>query len=302
MTFRRMVFYIVILVLVVIVGYSVVHKTPATTVPPIVTAPVVTATANYSCDNNTTIKASYASNSASVDLSDGRHLVLPQTVSADGARYQQGAVLLVTKGDQAFLQENGVTTYGNCLAGATVPTDSSQATNGLKSFTDQGKTFTFSYPQEFTLAGGGIGYTESWKTNTDGTLGLILATVNVPQSYQPKTNFGDAKFTVGTSSDPKAVKACLTDTSGNGVIKSAATINGVKYAVFDSTDAGAGNRYQTISYRTVQNSQCYAIEYTIHYAAIENYDPSSGITSFDQQKVHGVLDGIVQSFTFLPRQ
>jgi membrane-bound inhibitor of C-type lysozyme len=296
MTFKRMVFYIVILVLVVIVGYSVVHKNPAAA--PVVTAPapVVISTANYSCDNNATINAAFTNNSVTIDLSDGRHLVLPQTISADGAQYQQGPVLLVTKGDQAFLQENGITTYSNCLAGAPA---SPVTTDGLKSFTDQGKTFTFMYPQQFTLAGGGIGYTESWKTNTDGTLGLILATVNVPQSYQPKTNFGDAKFTVGTSSDPKAVTSCLTDTNGNGITKSTVTINGTKYTKFVSTDAGAGQRYETTSYRTVRNSQCYAIEYTIHYSVLANFDPSMGVTAFDQKKVEGALDSIVQSFTFL---
>jgi membrane-bound inhibitor of C-type lysozyme len=290
-----MVFYIVILVLVVIVGFSVIHKNPATTP----TTPTVISTANYSCDNNATIKASFTSSSATIDLSDGRHLVLPQTISADGAQYQQGAVLFVTKGDQGFLQENGTTTYSNCLSGAQATTP---VVNGTKTFTDQGKTFTFNYPQEFTLAGGGIGYTEGWKTDSDTTLGLILATVTVPQSYEPKTNFGDAKFVVGTSSDAKAVSSCLTDVSGNGVKKSTATINGVKYAKFVGTDAGAGNRYETTSYRTVQNGQCYAVEYTIHYAAIENFDPSMGITAFDQNKIESALDGIMQSFTFLPQQ
>lgn len=297
MTFRRAVFYIVILVLVLIVAYSIVHKTPTTPTPVIPPAPVVISTENYSCDNNTTIKASFTSNSATVDLSDGRHFVLPQIISADGAQYQQGAILLVTKGDQAFLQENGTPTYSDCLAGATSTTPTTPT--GMKSFTDLGKTFTFMYPQEFTLAGGGIGYTENWKMNIDGTLGLILATVNVPQSYEPKTNFGDAKFIVGTSSDPKAVKSCLITPAGNGTTKSTATINGVKYTKFISTDAGAGQRYQTTSYRTVRNSQCYVIEYTIHYSAIENYDPSLGIKAFDQKKIGEALDGIVQSFNFL---
>jgi membrane-bound inhibitor of C-type lysozyme len=309
MTFRRMVSYIVILVLVVIIGYSLVHKTtilPA--VPPIVTAPpapAVTATAQYSCDNNATINASYTSTNVTLTLSDGRHLTLPQITSADGAQYQQGAILFVTKGDQAFLQEGNPSnpsaqatiTYNNCLTGT-----SGTAANGMKTFTDQGKTFTFSYPGTFTLAGGGIGYTENWKTDVDGTLGLILATVTVPQSYQPKTNFDDATFTVGTSSDPKAVASCLSEAAGNGVTKSAVTVNGIKYTKLVSTDAGAGNRYETTSYRTVQNDQCYAVEYTIHYSELANFDPSLGVTAFDQATVQAALDGIVQSLTFLPQQ
>jgi hypothetical protein len=200
----------------------------------------------------------------------------------------------VTKGDQAFLQENGNTTYNNCIAST-----AGAAVNGMKTFVDSGNTFQFTYPQNFILAGGGIGYTENWKTDTDGTLGLILATVNSPAGYQPKTNLGDVKFTVGTSSDPNAVSSCLTDTSGQGVTKSTVTINGITYTKLVTTDAGAGNRYETTSYRTVQNNQCYAIEYTIHYAVLANYDPSMGITAYDSVQVHADFDNIVKSFKFL---
>lgn len=296
-----MVFYIAILVLIAIVVYSVVHKTvvppPTTaTVPAAPAAPVVISNATFSCDGGSSITAAFSQSSVALTLSDGRTMTLPQIQAADGAQYQQGTTLFVNKGDEAFLQEAGVNTYTNCITGTTGTTAS-----GRKIFTDQGKLFTFTYPQAFDIAGGGIGYTANWKTNTDGTLGLILATVNVPQSYQPKTNFVDAVFTVGTSVDPKAVKSCLVDGNGSGVTKSTTTINGVKYTKFVSTDAGAGNRYETTSYRSVQDDQCFALEYTIHYAELQNFDPSSGVTAYNSAQVHSDLDSIVQSFTFLPQ-
>lgn len=306
MTFKRVVFYIVIIVLLGVVAYSFVHTGPKLNTLPVVTkptAPVITATANYSCDAGNTIAAGFSENSVHIVLSDGRSFDLPQTVSADGARYEKDGILLVTKGDQAFLQETpatsssqATTTYNNCITD-----NSGAAVNGQKTFTDQGKTFSFSYPEAFSISGGGIGYTQSWKVDSDNTLGLILANITIPQTYQPNTNFGDAHFTVGTSSDPAAVKSCLTDTSGNGVTKSSVTINGIKYAKLVTEDAGAGNRYLTTSYRTIQNSQCYALEYTIHYAVLENFDPSSGVKGFDQKSVTTTLDGIVQSFKFLPQ-
>lgn len=299
MTFRKIVFYIVIIILIVVIGYSIQHRTAVAPAVPPVTAPavpVVVSSAAFTCDSGSTIAANFSTNSVALTLSDGRQLALPQIIAADGAQYQQGTILFINKGDQAFLQENGTTTYSNCITGTTGTT-----VDGRKTFTDQGKLFTFTYPQAFSVAGGGIGYTQSWKTNTDGTLGLILAQVNVPQSYQPKTNFGDAKFTVGTSVDPKAVASCLSDTSGNGVIKSTLTVNSIKYTKFVSTDAGAGNRYETTSYRTVQNGQCFALEYTIHYAVLANFDPSMGVTAYNSTKVHADLDSIVKSFTFLPQ-
>jgi membrane-bound inhibitor of C-type lysozyme len=302
MTFRKFVFYIVIVVLIVIIALTFIHKSPVT--PPVVTnpvattttptAPVVLSSGSYACDDNKTITASFSSNSASLVLSDGRTLTLPQIVSADGAQYQSGAIEFITKGDQGFLQENGNTTYADCIEGET-----NTVTNGMKAFSDA--TVSFNYPQTFILSGGGIGYSENWKSNTDGTLGLNLVTVKAPTDYQPKTNLGDATFTVGTSSDPKAVASCLMDNSGLGAAKTTVTYNGITYTKLVTTDAGAGNRYETTSYRTVQNSQCYAIEYTLHYSELANYDPSMGITAFNSTKVHADFDGIVASLKFLPQ-
>lgn len=307
MTFKRVVFYIVIIVLIGVIAYSFVNSGPKLTAPtitpPVTTTPAVTSTATYACDAGKSITAGFSDNAVYLVLSDGRSFDLPHTVSADGARYEKDAIAFITKGDQGFLQENpstgsgqATTTYDNCIVDNSGP-----AVNGQKSFTDQGKTFSFSYPAQFSVTGGGIGYTKSWKTNSDNTLGLILASMSVPQSYQPKTNFGDAKFIVGTSSDPAAVKSCLVDSTGSGATKSTVTINGVKYTKLVSQDAAAGNRYLTTSYRTVQHSQCYAIEYTVHYGVLENYDPSSGIKGFDQKGVTDMLEGIMKTFTFLPQ-
>ncbi len=302
MTFKKVVFYIAFIGLIGIVAYQFVHNKqtapvvpiPVETTPPV---PIITSVVQYSCDSGTTISASYSDKAAALTLSDGRTFTLPQTASADGAQYGKDTILFVTKGAQAFLTEGDTTTYNNCIDNSA----GGVSVNGIKTFTDQGKTFTVSYPDTFILSGSAIGYTENWKTNTDSTLGVILATITSPANYQPKTNFGDAKFTVGTSSDLKAIKGCLADTSGQGVTKSTVVINKVPFTKFVSVDAGAGNRYETDSFRAIQNDQCYAIEYTIHYAVLDNYDPSSGIKAFDQKKVHAVLDGIVKSFSFLPQ-
>ncbi|MDB5254982.1 MAG: Protein of unknown function periplasmic [Candidatus Nomurabacteria bacterium] len=300
MTFKKAVFYIAVIALIGLVGYQLMNTKKPDVLPPlepVVTAPVITSTSQYACDTGSTIIAGYSDKAVSVKLSDGRSFDLPQVVSADGVQYGKDALLFVTKGDQAFFQENGTTTYSNCIADSSA----GASVNGTKTYTDQGKTFSFSYPEVFTLAGGGIGYTETWKVNSDSTLGLLFVTLKSPENYQPKTNFGDARFAVGTSSDPKAVKECLVDNSGLGSTKSKVTFNGIPYTKIVTVDAGAGNRYETDSFRTVKNGQCYAVEYTIHYAVLENFDPKSGTKAFDQKKVHEVLDGIVGSLKFLPQ-
>ncbi len=254
-------------------------------------------TVTYFCTNGKNITATFASSTVSLALSDGRSFMLPQVMSGSGIRYeeQQGTSSDITfsnEGDNAFLTENNQTTYDNCLAGTTA----SYGTSTI--FTDEGKTFSFVYPSNFTVVGGGVGYTQSWAQQAT-TSGLLLAVLNVPQSFEPKTNFADAAFSVGTSPDPQAVSYCLTPSQGNGSKPTQVTINGVLYTTFTISDAGAGNFYTTTTYRVVRNSQCYAIEYTIHSTNIGNYPPSLGISQFDQQKIQNVLDGIVQSFKFL---
>ena len=128
----------------------------------------------------------------------------------------------------------------------------------------------------------------------------MLVKATLPSSFEPKTNFGDGTLTVGTSADPTAIAECTTFAEGgNGVQKTSVAINGVTYERFVTNDAAAGNIYQTTSYRTLRNSQCYVIEYTIHSGNIENYSPDQGITAFDQAKVQSELESIVQSFKFL---
>ena len=138
-----------------------------------------------------------------------------------------------------------------------------------------------------------------WEMNAKQN-GLLLAIVNVPRSYMPKTNFSEAKLTIGESSDTNAVKNCLADTSGgmniNGV---PTTVSGYPFTKFTFEDAGAGNFYETTSYRSVLNGNCYAIEYTIHSTNIGNYSPDQGITEFDKTKITNDLESIVKSLRLI---
>ncbi len=234
-----------------------------------------------------------------ITLPSGKTVTLPQVQSGSGIRYEIGAgtsnsVEFDSEGENAFLVENGTQTLTNCLAGT-----NKKLGNALSTFTDQSNLFSFSYPSSVTISGSGIGYSSSWMVNTT-VLGMILAKATLPSSFEPKTNFANAVFTVGTSADPTALADCLSNTSGDQSIKgTSVTINGTHYEKFISMDVGAGNIYQTTSYRTLKNNQCYAIEYTIHSVNIANFSSDQGISTFDQTKVENLFEGIVQSFTFL---
>ena len=245
----------------------------------------------YYCDNGI-IKAEYGDNGVSLSLKDGRNITLPQTISGSGIRYELGTTTFSSKGDNAFLTENNIQTYSNCVSG-------NQTTNqDINTYTNSSKTFSFSYPNKFILSGGDIGYSQDWAIGSSN-LGILLTVVKIPQSFLPKTNFGDAKFTVGTSADPDAIKNCLTPNDGNTGTTSEVLINSRKFTKTEFTDVGAGNYYDTTSYRTLYNDQCYSIEYTIHSTNIFNYSPDQGIKEFNKTDITLILENIARSFKFI---
>jgi membrane-bound inhibitor of C-type lysozyme len=248
---------------------------------------------SFYCASGKTIVATFATSTAALALSDGRALTLPQALSADGGRYEASTtsdIVFWNKGDDAFITENDTTTFDRCVAGSVAAKD------GTDTFTDQGATFSFAFPSAFTLSSGEMGYTQGWSYDATST-GLVLAVVSVPQSYEPGTNFGDAKLTLGVSSDPDAVAGCITAAQGEKAAGTAA-IGGTTFSKFTLQDAGAGNRYDIASYRTVRDGQCYALEHMIHFAVLENY-PVGQVQAFDEAKVAAALEGVVQSFKFL---
>ncbi len=248
-------------------------------------------TTNYACTEGS-LAVVYSENEASVRLLDGRTLTLPQVISGSGTRYELDGTVLVSKGDEAFLQENNNITYNNCLANG-----AAQTTETTKTYSDTGKTFTISYPKELSATAGDIGYSAQWRANVQ-SLGLTLVKILIPKTQQPKTNFSGATVTVGTSSDTQAIRDCLIATNGE-IPKGTSVINGLRYNTFLLEDAGAGNYYTTTSYRIIHNNQCYAVEYTIHSTSLGAYDPSQGINAFDKSTITVELESIVQSVTFL---
>jgi len=76
--------------------------------------------ARFACAEGKSIDATFVNgtaSSATLTLSDGRKLSLPQARSGSGARYANGDESFVfwNKGDTAFIEEDGKTTYADCV-------------------------------------------------------------------------------------------------------------------------------------------------------------------------------------------
>jgi putative hemolysin len=75
----------------------------------------------FACDAGKTVNAVFTNgtqSSVKLNLSDGRELSVPQAVSGSGARYANSDESFVfwNKGNTAFIEENGKTTYSKCRA------------------------------------------------------------------------------------------------------------------------------------------------------------------------------------------
>lgn len=162
--------------------------------------------------------------------------------------------------------------------------------------------FSIAYPIDFTVDQNySTAASPNWRIGANGNPGNLYLTITVPAAFEPQTNFVSAQLTVGTSRNNKAIVDCLTpDPTGSPAVPtSTASINGIQFTVFKSSDAGAGNYYETTSYRTLHAGQCYAVEYTVHSSQIGNYPPQYDLQPVNEDQVDSLLDRIVGTFQFL---
>lgn len=73
--------------------------------------------AHFVCDRDTYIDATFTNMHVQLSLSDGRHIELPQVLSASGARYANAdeSFTFWNTGTHAFVEEQGILTYTGCV-------------------------------------------------------------------------------------------------------------------------------------------------------------------------------------------
>lgn len=166
-----------------------------------------------------------------------------------------------------------------------------------KNYKDSNGEFTFDYNSLFRLATGNRTTTLDWRLNATAA-GLVLAKVSAEKAFMPGTNFSEAVLTIGRSS--LEINNCeKVDVAKSEVSAGKATVSGFPFTKFTSGDAGAGNFYDTTSYRGLIDGDCYSLEYTIHSTNIGNYSPDQGIKEFDRFKIVAEMEKIVKSYKSL---
>lgn len=260
------------------------------------------ASANYVCDSGKTISADFykgdgkpgdantpptPGGKAFVSLNGADKIEFNQTISADGARYENkdGSIVFWSKGKGAFVTENDQQTYGGCIEVAPETENLSQI------YTDTDMGFSLRYPEGYSV---NDKYTYK-ELGPDKSINGVSFTV--PASMTEGTNLAsDTNISV---EQLPSTRTCSADeflpsgASGTGAAQQISE-NDTTYSVATSTGAGAGNRYDEIVYALPGTSPCTAVRYFIHYNVLENY-PAGTVEEFDGKKLMQEFNEIRQS-------
>jgi hypothetical protein len=167
----------------------------------------------------------------------------------------------------------------------------------VKIYVNRDIPLQFRYSPKFHTVHRDVSDTSGWSYSNIHK-GKLLVQLKLDSAAQPKTNLSEATFTVGRSGDTDIVKNCMKKPEGFMLQSGDVKKDGITFSRSKYSDAGAGNYYTVIQYRTVRNNDCYSIEEMVHSTNIHNYPKKRGISAFDSAKVWKKLDKSWQSLHF----
>jgi membrane-bound inhibitor of C-type lysozyme len=241
----------------------------------------------FACVGDKTIHAVFYSDEVHLDLSDGRSMNLPQTMSGSGIRYanKDESFVFWSKGNTAFVTEGAdeKETFSDCILLSDLP-----GTGDWTSFASPAFGFSVRYPRGYTVD-------PAYRYQALGP-GKEISGVSftIPEAMTKGTNLGsDTRVSVETL--PKA-ESCTAGPFLSSVMGKVRKVKegGVEYSVAELDDAGAGNLFEEHVYALVGTSPCLAVRYFIHSANIGNFDPGT-VRAFDKPALLRPFDKIRKS-------
>lgn len=177
---------------------------------------------------------------------------------------------------------------------------------GQAIFTDGEHGFSIQYPDTYKTD-----YTFTtfyhlpayWRSDADpdATGTPVIAIIGYrTQSDNSYPRYYTAEVRIGVSRDPKELARCENAATDHGeTAQPDVTIGGATFKVFAFQSAAAMQYLRGVSYRTIHNGTCYAIE---RLATGSNYrdDPPSEQDISDEtlMRSYDALDSVVQTFRF----
>jgi len=300
---RNLIFIFLIVIILVGVGiWYVNNKRNQSPSPSPSSSPIAQVT--YICNSDKTIDAAFykgepkpvepgeppiPSGSVKIVLSDGRDFNLPQTISADGARYANSNESFVfwSKGNGALVLENNIEkNYIGCIVFAKDP-------GGLpRVYLDNTVGFSIRSPADYSI-------NTSYKYQALGPDKDISGVkFTIPSSLATGTNL--SSFDTGVSIENiLGVQDCNAGLflDGNTNVQTV-TDNGSDYSFASTTQGAAGNRYEEEVWAISGTNPCITIRYFIHSTNIENYSVGT-VLEFDWAALINRFEKIRHSLTTL---
>lgn len=155
-----------------------------------------------------------------------------------------------------------------------------------KTYEDAEYDFQFDYPANYIF------------NDTDEIYMFLtenpLLSVSVPSEEFSGTNLSEAQFIVGASEDENIMAKCEEKQAGEEDLGEK-IINGRFFRVFQRADSAAGNLYDSMLYRLLDDDVCYEIALLLHSGNIGNYEPGT-VLEFDKEEILKKLEEILKTF------
>jgi membrane-bound inhibitor of C-type lysozyme len=267
-------------------------------------SPSLIAQVTYICNGGKTIDATFYqwqerpvkpgqppqhSGSVKLVLSDGRTFNLPQTISADGARYANSDESFVfwSKGNGAIVLQNNIEKdYKGCIILA-------KDRGGLPKFYSDGTTgFSIRYPAGYSID-------NAYKYQGLGPgrdINGVKFTISPAVAAGTNLSSFDTGICVEIIPEAQDCNAGLFF-DGNVAVKTVRD-SGIEYSFAARTEGAAGNFYDEQVWAISGSNSCIAMRYFIHSMNIGNY-PEGAVKAFDRDALIKQFDKIRRSLTAL---
>ena len=132
--------------------------------------------------------------------------------------------------------------------------------------------------------------------------GAVVGFKLADEGYYRGTNLNEAAIII-SAQRVKGLKGCLQlDIAGmRGEYLQQIVVNGITFHRQEFLEAGAGNLYRLIIYRTLHREVCYTVALFIHWSNLEAFTPGT-VVQFDGQAVLQELEGVFRTFQFSSSQ
>lgn len=194
------------------------------------------------------------------------------------------------------------------LADATATDTNIPMTPGDAIYVSGDYGFVLQYPESATVSEtfeAGYHLPAVWRATADAnTVGtpIVSFTTYTTKSENSYPRYFDALIRIGASKDAREVVQCLTATADRAEVElTDVVIGGTTWKAFSFENAAMQQYVQGISYRTVHEGTCFAMEKLAvgsrYHEEVSERDIPQAV--LDQE--YAALDRIVKTFTFVPQ-